>query len=84
MLQHIYDELLIKLDHYKFKHGKNVWAEFVANELLDMIEGFGMLPPTESMNPICLDPKNGSVFEISYNCPIDKNGQYPLWEPENE
>lgn len=45
MIQHIYDELLTKLDHYKFKEGSDVWAEFVANELLDMIEGFGMLPP---------------------------------------
>lgn len=45
MIQHIYEDLLTKLDSYKFKQGSDVWAEWVANELLDMIEGFGMKPP---------------------------------------
>lgn len=42
MVQHIYEDLLTKLDHYKFDEGSDVWADYVANELLDMIEGFGM------------------------------------------
>ena len=43
MIQHIYEDLLTKLDHYKFNEGSDVWSEFVANELLDMIEGLGMV-----------------------------------------
>lgn len=46
MIEHITEDLLEKLDHYKLKQGKRVWAKFVANELLDMIEGFGMTPPS--------------------------------------
>lgn len=45
MIQHIYEDLLTKLDSYKFNQGSDVWAEYVANELLGMVEGFGMLPP---------------------------------------
>lgn len=46
MLDHIKEDLLEKLKHRWLERGEtDRWAEFTANELLDMIEGFGMLPP---------------------------------------
>jgi len=45
MIEHIKEDLLEKLNHYKFNQGSEVWADFVAKEMLDMIEGFGMKPP---------------------------------------
>lgn len=46
MIGHIKEDLLEKLKHRWFERGEtDKWAEFTANELLDMIEGFGMLPP---------------------------------------
>ena len=46
MLDHIKEDLLEKLKHRWLERGEtDKWAEFTANQLLDMIEGFGMLPP---------------------------------------
>jgi hypothetical protein len=74
MVQHIYEDLLDKLDHYKLKEGSDVWSEFAANELLDMIEGFGMLPPI--INGMCQEHyirgDNEDVFSVF------------RWEPEND
>lgn len=47
MLDYIKEDLLEKLSHRYLEHGEGEkWAEFTANELLDMVEGFGMFPPT--------------------------------------
>lgn len=49
MLDHIKEDLLEKLKHRWLERGEtDKWVEFTANELLDMIEGFGMLPPESS------------------------------------
>ena len=46
MLEHIKDDLLEKLSHRYLQQGQlEKWASLTANELLDMLEGFGMLPP---------------------------------------
>lgn len=46
MLDHIKEDLLEKLSHRYLERGEaDKWAEFTANQFLDMIEGFGMLPP---------------------------------------
>lgn len=45
ILTHIKEDLLEKLMSAKLSINNELWAEWVANELLDMIEGFGMKPP---------------------------------------
>lgn len=46
MVRHIKNDLIEKLEHIWLNIGqKDRWAQYTANELLDMIEGFGMLPP---------------------------------------
>lgn len=72
MIEHIYDELLTKLEHYKLKQDSDVWAEYVANELLDMIEGFDMLPP-------CLSSEKCQFLMHKY---IDPN--FNMWDEEFE
>lgn len=48
MLDHIKEDLLEKLKHRWLERGEtDKWAEYTANQLLDMIEGFGMLPPVQ-------------------------------------
>lgn len=52
MLDHIKEDLLEKLKHRWLERGEtDKWAEFTANQLLDMIEGFGMLPPETKALP---------------------------------
>lgn len=47
MLDHIKEDLLEKLKHRWLERGEtDKWADYTANQLLDMIEGFGMLPPS--------------------------------------
>lgn len=52
MLDHIKEDLLEKLKHRWLERGEtDKWAEFTANQLLDMIEGFSMLPPETKALP---------------------------------
>lgn len=52
MLDHIKEDLLEKLKHRWLERGEtDKWAEFTANQLLDMIEGFDMLPPLTKALP---------------------------------
>lgn len=46
MLDHIKEDIISNLDHRWLASGqRDRWAIYVANQLLDMVEGFGMLPP---------------------------------------
>lgn len=73
ILDHIKEDLLEKLKHRWLERGEiDKWAEFTANELLDMIEGFGMLPPF-------FPPEKLSVMQDE-----EKYVQYYRWEPEDE
>jgi hypothetical protein len=69
ILNHIKEDLVKKLNHSKFSKGSEVWSEFVANELLDMLEGFGMLPPEVKTIPQHV---------------IDNGESANYWESENE
>ena len=65
------------------------WASFTANELLDMIEGFGMLPPPTETDVVtdylvyCYYPKVEEYIDSNGFEKLDTaNSQ--LWEPEDE
>jgi len=47
ILLHIQEELRESLKHRFLEQGNvDNWTKYYSNELLDMLEGFGMLPPT--------------------------------------
>jgi hypothetical protein len=72
MLEHIKEDLLEKLNHRWLERGEtDKWAEFTANELLDMIEGFGMLPPLNDWD-----------FNMDGDKATADNVRYYTWEPE--
>lgn len=72
MLDHIKEDLLEKLKHRWLERDEtDKWAEFTANELLDMIEEFGMLPP---LNDWSLHT-DGDKADAN-------NVRYYTWEPE--
>ena len=61
MLDHIKEDLLEKLKHRWLERGEtDKWAEYTANELLDMIEGFDMFYcPVEDLGEFQLRTPKG-------------------------
>lgn len=55
MLDHIKEELLEKLKHRWLKMDDDLWADHTSNQLLDMIEGFDMLPPRTKLKGLELE-----------------------------
>ena len=83
VLNHIKEDLLEKLKHRWLERGEtDKWAEFTANQLLDMIEGFGMLPPLApvSRTEVLSKFNNGQQVVGSFTYIDHKNE----WEPEDE
>ena len=80
MLDHIKEDLLEKLKHRWLERGEtDKWAEFTANELLDMIEGFGMLPPLTKALPY--DFTNTGFTQDFLD---EHEFKVNRWEPEDE
>lgn len=86
MLNHIKEDLLEKLKHRWLERGEtDKWAEYTANQLLDMIEGFGMLPPPTKTDTVTSYLVYCYYPEVTGNATdqLDiTNSQ--LWEPEDE
>ena len=61
-----------------------VGEEYIAEVVLKVIEKAGMLPPPSYVTPISMDAEKGFVMEIDYYIPQDTNGQFNMWEKENE
>lgn len=56
MVDLIKEDLLEKLKHRWLERGEaDKWADFTANEVLDMIEGFGMLPPRAKLGALGIE-----------------------------
>lgn len=71
MLSHIEDDLLTLTRHRWIERGETEkWANWTANQILDMIEGFGMHPPDAELDK-CSDP----VFQIHIS-----NVDVPHWK----
>lgn len=84
MLDHIKEDLLEKLKHRWLERGEtDKWAEFTANQLLDMIEGFGMLgPKDESYEQYYARELGYETYQDYLACSIyEPRGG---WEPEDE
>jgi len=75
ILLHIQEELRESLKHRFLEQGNvDNWTKYYSNELLDMLEGFGMLPPYRKRT------------QEEFN-EIDAINQYHYvhkWEPEDE
>lgn len=81
MLDHIKEDLLEKLKHRWLERGEiDKWAKFTANELLDMVEGFGMLPPLHTFKDQHED-YCATYDDDECNCNPVRDNQ---WEPEDD
>lgn len=66
MLDHIKEDLLEKLKHRWLERKEtDKWAEFTANQLLDMIEGFGMLPPELKEESFKMLPSGEIIYNVN-------------------
>jgi hypothetical protein len=90
MLDHIKEDLLEKLKHRWLERKEtDKWAEFTANQLLDMIEGFGMLPPPKVIEAVteslayCYYNKISEFKDIDGWYYFDRDNSQ-LWEPEDD
>ena len=78
VLNHIKEDLLEKLKHRWLERGEtDKWAEFTANELLDMIEGFGILPPLceESIGQHNVSTIEAMLDSVMYDFKWDKENE---------
>ena len=78
MVSHIHEELKDLINSYESASSKRVphLIKHRAEELLDVLEGFGMLPPERYRD------HNWNELDISYSEWLQLPGKVNEWEPE--